>query len=79
MLVLVEGRLLEPLNGAISLRSKVERLAGDLAADGYRADALSVALGKTELHQDGRYVLALREMLSSTFALFRVLEPGPRK
>ncbi|MEZ5978034.1 MAG: hypothetical protein R3F34_07445 [Planctomycetota bacterium] len=62
VLVLVEARLLEDLDGAIDLRPRVERLANDLAAE-YAVDVVSVRLAPSEGHRDGRFVLALREML----------------
>jgi len=63
LLVLVERRLLDPLDGAPPLAPLLERLARDLAAEGLRAEALAVELEPSALHQDGRYVLALRELL----------------
>ncbi|MBN2022392.1 MAG: hypothetical protein JW809_06315 [Pirellulales bacterium] len=68
VLVLVEKRLLAPLADAPELRPLVERLAGDLAAEGYRADVIAVELAKSDRHQDGRYVLALREVLRAVRA-----------
>lgn len=68
VLVLVEARVLEPLDGAESLDERVERLVVDLAAEGYRAHALAIELGASAQHQDGRYVLALREMLRAVAA-----------
>lgn len=63
MLVLVESRLLTQAEGSVDLTPKIERLVNDLAAQGHRAMALRIALGESPLHQDGRYVLALRELL----------------
>jgi hypothetical protein len=63
VLLLVEARLLAPLDGAPELSTRVERWVTDLASEGYRADAIAVDLGSSELHQDGRTVLALREFL----------------
>lgn len=62
VLVLVEARLLAPLEGAADLAAPLERLADDLAAE-YRVDVLSVELTPSDGHRDGRYVLALRELL----------------
>jgi len=61
VLVLVESRLLQSLDGAVDLAPLLERLADDLADEGKRADVVSVELPKSRRHQDGRYVLALRE------------------
>ncbi len=63
LLVLVEQRILEPLDGAEDLGPHIKRLVSDLAAEGYRADAMAVELGHAKIHQDGRYLLALRELL----------------
>jgi hypothetical protein len=63
LLVLVEQRILEPLDGAEDLKPHVKRLVSDLGREGYRADAVAVELGHAKTHQDGRYLLALRELL----------------
>ena len=63
VVVLVEARLASAAPGELDLAPNLERLAADLAADGYTADVLAVALAPSTLHQDGRYVLALRELL----------------
>ena len=63
VLVLVEGRLLEPLDGAPPLGPPLERLVADLGDEGYRAALVEVALGASDRHQDGQYVLALRDFL----------------
>ena len=63
VLVLVEERLAAPLADAPDLQPRVARLVEDLAHDGYRAHALAVQLAPHDAHQDGRYVLALREVL----------------
>ena len=63
VIMLVEDRLLKPLDGAAELKPLLERWANDASADGYRADVISVKLAPSKLHQDGRYVLALREFL----------------
>jgi len=63
VLVLVEARLARADDGEEDLAPRLERLVGDLGAEGYRAHALAVHLGDGDLHQDGRYVLALRELL----------------
>ena len=65
VVVLVEERLLDEAAGAAGwdLRPRVARLVADLAAEGRSAVALSVRLGASARHQDGLYVLALREAL----------------
>ncbi len=65
VLLLVEPRLLEPLEGAADLRPLLTRWADDLAAEGYRSAIIAAQLGDSDLHQDGRYLLALREFLRS--------------
>lgn len=62
-LVLVEARLLKPLPGAADLTVLLKRLATDLADEGYVANLISVELEPNSLHQDGRYLLAIREFL----------------
>lgn len=73
VLVLVEARLTAP-PFAESLTQRIERLARDLAAEGKRADIVHVELGASERHQDGRYVLALRELLRGAARLADPLE-----
>jgi hypothetical protein len=68
VLVLVEPRLLEALPDAPDLRPLLERFANDLGEEGYQAQVLSVELGESDLHQDGRFVLALREVLRAANA-----------
>lgn len=63
VLLLVEPRLLAPLADARELRPLLERWADGLAREGYRASVIEVELAASALHQDGRYVLALREFL----------------
>lgn len=63
VLMLVEDRLLQKQPGAEDLHPYLERWAADLEAEGCRAEVVSVALAKSKIHQDGRYVLALREFL----------------
>lgn len=65
VLLLVEPRLLQPLEGAIDLRPLLSRWVNDLAAEGYRAAIVETQLGASDLHQDGRYLLALRDFLRS--------------
>jgi hypothetical protein len=62
-LVLVESRLLNPLERAADLEVRLERLLEDLAHEGFRAEAVSVTLEPGAVHQDGAYLLALREFL----------------
>jgi hypothetical protein len=65
VLVLVEQRLLKPLSDGEDLTLHIKQLVSDLGGEGYRADAIAVELGQAAIHQDGRYVLALRELLRS--------------
>lgn len=68
VLVLIEPRVLAPLDGQPSLAPLIERFIDDLAGEGYRAEALAIRLGQTGLHQDGRFILALRELLRAADA-----------
>ena len=63
VLMLVEQRVLKPMSGASDLLPLVQAWVNDVAADGFMADVVSVDLAKSKLHQDGRFVLALREFL----------------
>ncbi len=63
LLVLIEDRLAEAKEGDLDLTPRLERWIADLAAEGYRANALSVHLTQSDRHQDGRSLLALRELL----------------
>ena len=63
VLILVEGRLLQPLEGSIDLHPQLAQLRDDLVAEGYAPCAMAVDLAPSDAHQDGRYVLALREVL----------------
>ena len=63
ILVLVESRLATATEGQWILDARIARLVADLAKEGFSAIALNVDLGKSSLHQDGRYLLALRQML----------------
>jgi hypothetical protein len=63
ILLLLERRILQPLDGADDLTPHVKQLVADLGAEGYRADAIAVELGRAKIHQDGQYLLALRELL----------------
>jgi hypothetical protein len=68
VLVLVEGRLARAADGEQDLAPRLARLTADLGAEGYRAHALAVDLAPSELHQDGRYLLALRELVRACAA-----------
>lgn len=63
VVVFVEPRLLEPLEGAEPLRPRLDRLLGDLADEGCRAWLVAADLEPGATHRDGRLVLALREVL----------------
>lgn len=63
VLMLVEQRLLDPPAGAEPLRPALEQWCTDLAAEGCEAAVVAVRLAPSALHQDGRYVLALRDFL----------------
>jgi len=66
VLMLVEQRVLDAQSGAANLKPALARWAQDVSADGYCADVIAVKLAPSKLHQDGRYVLALREFLRAT-------------
>ncbi len=63
VLVLVEQRLLEPLDGAADLHPPLQQLRQDLTVDGWDSALLSVALPASVEHRDGLVLLALREFL----------------
>lgn len=63
VVVLVESRLLADQAGRDELEGRLQRFVTDLGEDGYRATAVQVQLGASSAHQDGRYVLAMRELL----------------
>ena len=67
VLLLIEGRLLESSGvdgqGDLDLRPALDRLAADIAADGFRAAVVRADLYRGERHQDGRVLLALRRFL----------------
>ncbi|MCA9314195.1 MAG: hypothetical protein R3F05_15645 [Planctomycetota bacterium] len=63
VVVFVEPRLLEPLEGAEPLRPRLDRLLGDLADEGCRTWLVAADLEPGANHRDGRLVLALREVL----------------
>ncbi len=63
VLMLVEQRLLERQEGADPLLPSLQQWCADLVAEGCEASVIAVKLAPSELHQDGRYVLALREFL----------------
>jgi hypothetical protein len=65
ILMLVESRLLESRSDATELQPYFQRWAKDLEGEGCRAEVVSVTLAKSKMHQDGRYILALREFLSA--------------
>ncbi len=63
VLLLVESRLLAPLDDAPELLSPLRRWVEDLARESHRAALVAVSLRPNARHQDGRYILALREFL----------------
>lgn len=62
-LVLVEDRLLDPLEDGADLRPALDRHLADLRAAGFSARAFRVALHRGGVHRDGLQVLALRRFL----------------
>ena len=68
VVVLVEERLLTPVVGAPDLEPSLQRLATDLAAEGWCAELVVVRLSSGEGHRDGRLLLALREFLRAVAA-----------
>ncbi len=70
VVVLVEARLLRARDGVDpasieTLRQRIDRFAGDLAAEGHRAEIVSAEVHSGPPHQDGRTVLALRRFLAA--------------
>ena len=63
VLMLVEQRLLDTPAGAEPLRPMLEQWCADLAAEGCEAMVVAAQLAPSTLHQDGRYVLAMRDFL----------------
>lgn len=63
VVMLVERRLLAPTSRAQDLDPVVKRWADDLQYEGYRASVVAVELAPSDLHQDGQYLLAIREFL----------------
>lgn len=63
LLMLVEQRLLDTPADADPLRPALEQWCHDLAAEGSEAMVVAVQLAPSGLHQDGRYLLAIREFL----------------
>jgi len=62
-LVLVESRLLSPLDGAPDVRSAIEQHIADLGRAGWDAFAVEADLYAGPVHQDGRTIVALRRFL----------------
>lgn len=63
VLILVEDRLLQSIADGHDLHPHLSRLRDDLSAEGFAPITLSVDLAESDVHQDGRFVLALREVL----------------
>ena len=72
VLMLVEARLLDSRSGEQDLQPYLARWASDLEGEGCRADVVAVALTRTREHQDGRYILALRDFLRAVQAQSRL-------
>lgn len=71
VVVLVEGRLLDPLveaDAAADLLPVVLRLGDDLALDGFAPLLVRVDLGVSTRHQDGLFLIALRRFLQCLYA-----------
>lgn len=72
-LVLVEPRLLET-SGDVSLRSdfvrRLQRLKGDLRAEGYHSRFIEANVFRGTAHKDGRIVLALRQFFREVKSVF---------
>jgi hypothetical protein len=65
VLMLVESRLLEKRSEAAELHPYLTRWAKDLEGEGCRAEVVAVTLATSKNHQDGRFILALREFLKA--------------
>ena len=65
VLVLVESRLLVPLQGAHDLIASMSRFKDDLAAEGLPTRFVSVSLYEGSRHQDGRTLLAMRRFFQA--------------
>jgi hypothetical protein len=63
VVMLVEQRLLSDAKSAAQLKPVLQRWADDLGQDGFRADVVAIELGRAKQHQDGRFILAIREFL----------------
>ena len=73
VVVLVEERLLEPLDGEKSdLLPSLVQYRDDLARDGWRAMLVAARVYSGTVHQDGRTLLAMRRF----FQDLRAAEPG---
>ena len=72
VMMLVEARLLETGKGERDLRPYLERWANDLDSEGCRTEVVSVSLAKGPKHQDGRYILAIRDFLRAANAQSRL-------
>lgn len=69
VLILAESRLLaaDPqAAGAGSLLPELERMLGDLHADGWSAALIEVELPASQAHRDGQVLLGIREFLRAT-------------
>ena len=63
VIVLVESRILQALNGAPDLTDALQRFKGDLRAEGLFSCFINADLYDGARHQDGRTLLALREFI----------------
>jgi hypothetical protein len=76
-LVFVEPRLFAPIGGTLSpgdIRTRLIRLKGDLRAEGLFSRFVLAQVYAGPRHQDGRTLLAMREILREARGLYRHLE-----
>lgn len=70
VLILVEPRLLDPIQGAEDLLPRLLRYKGDLRAEGFDSRFISARLYRGSRQQDGRTLLALRSFLREVKTVF---------
>lgn len=78
VLVLVEPRLLDPIPGSVNTADDVldtlERYKSDLRAEGLHSRFIEMTVYEGSNHQDGRTLLAMRELLKEVRADYSNLE-----